>query len=71
MVRIDVDGPAFEPVLDDEQYIERYVWAGSATAVRDVWVGGHQVVGDGQCLTIDVAAFRDDVRARARRLVEG
>ena len=71
MVRIDVDGPAFEPVLDDEQYIERYVWAGSATAVRDVWVGGRQVVGDGQCLTIDVAAFRDDVRARARRLVEG
>lgn len=71
MLRLDVDGPAYEPVLDDDQLIERVVWAGSPASVRDVWVGGRQVVADGTCLTIDTAATRAEVVARARRLVEG
>ncbi len=70
-VRTDVTASAFEPVLDAEQYIERFVWAGSPGSVRDVWVGGRQVVADGNCTTIDEAAARGDVVARARRLVEG
>lgn len=71
MVRVDIDGPAFEPVLDAEQLIERFVWAGSPSAVRDVWVGARQVVADGRCLTIDTDAVRREVVTRARRLVEG
>jgi 5-methylthioadenosine/S-adenosylhomocysteine deaminase len=66
-----VEAPSFDPVLDAEQYVERFVWAGSPSAVRDVWVGGRRVVADGRCLTIDVDSVRAEVVTRARRLVEG
>lgn len=71
MVRVDVNGPGFDPVLDDEQLIERLVWAGSPAVVRDVWVAGRQVVSDGVCTSVDVEAARHEVVARARELVEG
>jgi 5-methylthioadenosine/S-adenosylhomocysteine deaminase len=71
MVRVDVTGPAFAPVLDAEQFIERFVWAGSSTSVRDVWVGARQVVADGRCFTVDSLEAGAEVVARARRLVEG
>jgi hypothetical protein len=39
--------------------------------VRDVWVGGKQVVRDGECLSIDVGEARRRVQAAAGRLAEG
>ncbi|MGB0114525.1 MAG: amidohydrolase family protein [Ilumatobacteraceae bacterium] len=71
MLRVDVEAPHVEPLLDPEQLIERFVWAGSPGAVRDVWVGARRVVADGDCMTVDVAEARQQVAARARRLVEG
>jgi 5-methylthioadenosine/S-adenosylhomocysteine deaminase len=70
-VRSDVTAPSYAPVLDAEQYVERFVWAGSPGSVRDVWVGGRRVVADGACVTIDVDGAREDVVDRARRLVRG
>lgn len=71
LVRIDVSGPAFDPVLEAEQLVERLVWAGAPGLVRDVWVGGRQVVREAECITIDRAEARREVTARARRLVDG
>jgi 5-methylthioadenosine/S-adenosylhomocysteine deaminase len=70
-VRSDVEGPGFAPVLDAEQLLARFVWAGSPATVRDVWVGGRRVVADRRCLTVDVAAAQADVVERAHRLVGG
>lgn len=70
-VRLDVSASTFEPVSDPDQYIERLVWAATPESVRDVWVGGRLVVTDGVCITVDVAAARDEVAERARHLVDG
>ena len=45
-------------------------WSGPAPGrhVRDVWVGGRQVVRDGASTTVDTEALRADVAARAARL---
>ena len=70
MIRVDIDGPSFDPVLDDEQLLERFVWAGTPAVVRDVWVGGRQVVSDGECVTVDAVSARRMALACARRLIE-
>jgi 5-methylthioadenosine/S-adenosylhomocysteine deaminase len=71
LARIDVSAPAFDPVLDPQQLVERFVWAGSPGAVRDVWVGARQVVADGECRTVDRREARLQVLERTRRLVSG
>jgi len=68
MMTVDLDGPAFVPLLDDEQLIEHLVWSGSSRMVTDVWVAGRQVVEDGRCLTVDVGRACAEVGTRARRL---
>jgi 5-methylthioadenosine/S-adenosylhomocysteine deaminase len=68
VVRLDLDDPGFVPVLSDADLAAHAVWSVSRAAVRDVWVGGRQVVRDGECLTIDVAEAGRRVQAAAARL---
>ena len=68
MIAVDLDTPAFVPLLEDAQMIEHLVWSASSRVVTDVWVAGTQVVEQGQCLTVDVERARHEVEARARRL---
>ncbi len=68
MIALDLDGPAFVPLLADAQLIEHLVWSASSRMVTDVWVAGRQVVEDGRCLTVDVDRAIAQVQARAERL---
>ncbi len=68
MMAVDLDGPAFVPLLEDAQLIEHLVWSGSSRLVTDVWVAGTQVVEAGRCLTVDVERACAEVDTRARRL---
>ena len=68
LMLVDMDDPAFVPLLDDAQLLEHLVWSASSRLVTDVWVGGRQVVGERRCLTVDVGEARREVEARARRL---
>lgn len=70
-VRLDIVGPGFEPDFGPEHLVERVVWLGSPDRVRDVWVEGHQVVADGDCLTVDRAVARREVQRRSLRLIDG
>ncbi len=70
-VRVDIGAPGFDPVFEPAQLIERLVWLGSAGSVRDVWVGGRQVVVAGACVTVERDEARRQVQQRALRLVTG
>jgi 5-methylthioadenosine/S-adenosylhomocysteine deaminase len=70
MVNVAIEGSSFTPVLEPEDLITHLVWSGSPSDIRSVWVGGHQVVDDGHCLTVDVAEAQREVTIRARRLAE-
>jgi 5-methylthioadenosine/S-adenosylhomocysteine deaminase len=69
MMAVNLDDPAFVPLLEDDQLIEHLVWSASSRLVTDVWVGGNQVVAAGTCLTVDVDEARAQVETRARRLL--
>ena len=69
MMAVNLDDPAFVPLLEDDQLIEHLVWSASSRLVTDVWVGGNQVVAAGTCLTVDVDEARRQVETRARRLL--
>jgi len=69
MVNVAVDGSSFTPVLEPEDILTHLVWSGSPSDIRSVWVGGHQVVDNGRCLTVDVVEAQREVTVRARRLV--
>jgi 5-methylthioadenosine/S-adenosylhomocysteine deaminase len=72
LVHVDTRDLAFEPVGDLEDLLAHLVWSGAGRHVRDVWVGGRQVVADGGgCTTVDAGPLRADVAARAARLAEG
>ncbi len=68
MIRISLDHPAFEPIVEPVDVISHLIWAGSSRDVTDVWVGGRRVVADGVCRTIDVDAVRAEARAIAERI---
>ena len=68
MMAVNLDDPAFVPLLEDVQLIEHLVWSGSSRLVTDVWVAGMQVVEAGRCLTVDVEQACAEVETRARRL---
>jgi 5-methylthioadenosine/S-adenosylhomocysteine deaminase len=70
IVRLDLSDPGFVPVLSDDDLAAHAVWSVPRSAVRDVWVGGRQVVRDGECLTIDVAEASRRVQSAAARLAE-
>jgi 5-methylthioadenosine/S-adenosylhomocysteine deaminase len=71
LVHVDTRDLAFEPVGDSGDLLAHLVWSGGGRSVRDVWVGGRQVVADGVCTTVDADALRPDVVERARRLAAG
>lgn len=71
MVLMDLDDPAFVPLLEDAQLIEHLVWSSQSRLISDVWVGGNQVVADGECLTVDGSKARHEVQQRAHRLARG
>jgi 5-methylthioadenosine/S-adenosylhomocysteine deaminase len=68
LVHVDTRDLAFEPVGDAADLLAHLVWSGGGRFVRDVWVGGAQVVAGGICTTVDVAALRVEVATRAARL---
>jgi 5-methylthioadenosine/S-adenosylhomocysteine deaminase len=70
MVHVDTDDPAFAAGLDvpDEQLMSNLVWAAGSRRVRDVWVAGEQVVGDGESLRVDRAKAQAGVAEIAARL---
>jgi 5-methylthioadenosine/S-adenosylhomocysteine deaminase len=71
MVLMDLDDPAFVPLLEDAQLIEHLVWSSQSRLISDVWVGGNQVVADGDCLTVEGPRARREVQRRAHRLADG
>ncbi|WP_116450698.1 amidohydrolase family protein [Blastococcus litoris] len=71
LVHVDTRDLVFEPVGDPADLLAHLVWSGAGRHVRDVWVGGRQVVRDGRSTTVDVDDLRQDVARRAARLAEG
>jgi 5-methylthioadenosine/S-adenosylhomocysteine deaminase len=71
LVHVDTRDLAFEPVGDPADVLAHLVWSGAGRHVRDVWVGGRQVVQDFASTTVDTEALRLDVAARAARLAAG
>jgi 5-methylthioadenosine/S-adenosylhomocysteine deaminase len=71
LVHVDTRDLAFEPVGEPADLIAHLVWSGAGRHVRDVWVGGRQVVHDGASTTVDTEVLRADVAARAGRLATG
>jgi len=71
LVHVDTRDLVFEPVGDPGDVLAHLVWSGAGRHVRDVWVGGQPVVRNGASTTVDVAALRADVAARAARLAAG
>lgn len=68
LVHVDTRDLVFEPVGDPADVLAHLVWSGAGRHVRDVWVGGRQVVRDSASTTVDTEALRRDVAARAARL---
>jgi 5-methylthioadenosine/S-adenosylhomocysteine deaminase len=71
LVHVDTRNLVFEPVGDPADLLAHLVWSGAGRHVRDVWVGGRQVVRDGSSTTVDTEALRLDVAERAARLANG
>lgn len=58
----DRRGPQFVPLSTDP--VVQLMWASDGRSVRDVVVAGRQVVRDGQCVTVDLDALRDEAARR-------
>ncbi len=71
LVHVDTRDLVFEPVGDPADLLAHLVWSADGRHVRDVWVGGAQVVRDGASTRVDADALRADVAARAARLAAG
>ena len=71
LVHVDTRDLVFEPVGDLADLLAHLVWSADGRHVRDVWVGGAQVVRDGASTRVDTDALRADVAARAARLAAG
>jgi len=71
LVHVDTRDLVFEPVGDPADLLAHLVWSGAGRHVRDVWVGGRQVVRNGGSTTVDTDALRADVALRAARLAAG
>jgi 5-methylthioadenosine/S-adenosylhomocysteine deaminase len=71
LVHVDTRDLVFEPVGDPGDWLAHLVWSGAGRYVRDVWVGGQQVVADRAVTTVDTEALCHDVAERASRLAAG
>jgi len=68
VVRIDIDQPAFTPLNDDHDLVDRVVWSGGSRYVTDVWVAGNQVVSNRAMVNVDTDETIREVQARGARL---
>ncbi|SDF73724.1 Cytosine/adenosine deaminase [Blastococcus aurantiacus] len=68
LVHVDTRDLVFEPVGDAADLLAHLVWSADGRHVRDVWVGGSQVVAEGRSTRVDADALRRDVARRAARL---
>ena len=70
IVHVDVSSEAFAAGLavPDEHLLANLVWASGARDVRDVWVGGDQVVADGEPTKVDRAKVQAAAGAVTARL---
>ncbi len=68
LAHVRTDDPAFVAPDVDAQLVSNLVWGGGARLVSDVWVGGAQVLADGEPLRVDRAEAQQAVRAVAARL---
>lgn len=64
LVLVDIDHPAMKPLRDP---LRSLVHMAAERAVRDVYVDGVKVVGDGRVLTLDYGAAADNLDAAHRR----
>jgi 5-methylthioadenosine/S-adenosylhomocysteine deaminase len=71
LVHVDTRDLAFEPVGDATDVLTHLVWSGGGRHVRDVWVGGEQVVADGRSTKVNSEALRAEVAQHAERLAHG
>jgi 5-methylthioadenosine/S-adenosylhomocysteine deaminase len=71
LVHVDTRDLVFEPVGDADDLLAHLLWSADGRHVRDVWVGGSQVVAGGRSTRVDADALRRDVAARAARLATG
>ena len=71
LVHVDTRDLVFEPVGDADDLLAHLLWSADGRHVRDVWVGGSQVVADGRSTRVDADALRRDVAERAARLATG
>jgi 5-methylthioadenosine/S-adenosylhomocysteine deaminase len=71
LVHVDTRDLVFEPVGEPADLLAHLVWSGAGRHVRDVWVGGRQVVRDGASTTVDTGELRAAVAQRAARLAAG
>jgi len=70
IVHVDTSSEAFAAGLtvSDEHLLANLVWASGARDVRDVWVGGEQVVTDREPTKVDRAKVQADAGAVTTRL---
>jgi 5-methylthioadenosine/S-adenosylhomocysteine deaminase len=70
VVHVDTDDPAFASgtAVPDEHLLANVVWAAGARNVRDVWVGGEQVVADREPTRVDRAKAQAAAGAVTARL---
>ncbi|MCA1654885.1 MAG: amidohydrolase family protein [Pseudonocardiaceae bacterium] len=70
VVHVDATSEAFAAGLavPDEQLLANLVWAAGARNVRDVWVGGEQVVADQEPTKVDRAKVQAEAGAVTTRL---
>ncbi|HEY9390243.1 MAG TPA: amidohydrolase family protein, partial [Mycobacteriales bacterium] len=71
MLRVDLSDPAFVPMFTDADLLAHLVFAAPRRVVRDVWVGGDQVVADGTCLRVDTATAGRAAQRAATGLAGG
>jgi 5-methylthioadenosine/S-adenosylhomocysteine deaminase len=71
LVHVDTRDLVFEPVGDADDLLAHLLWSADGRHVRDVWVGGSQVVAEGRSTRVDADALRRDVAERAARLATG
>ncbi|HEX3786277.1 MAG TPA: amidohydrolase family protein [Pseudonocardiaceae bacterium] len=70
LVSVTVDDPAFVGGLavPDPELLANLVWAAGSRQVREVWVGGDQVLADGEPTLVDRAQAQAGARAASLRL---
>ncbi|MBX9594833.1 MAG: N-ethylammeline chlorohydrolase, partial [Roseomonas sp.] len=64
---VDVTHPRMRPSRDP---VRSLVYAAGDRAVKDVFVDGIKVVGDGEVLTMDYAAAAEHLNEAQKRIVE-